>query len=291
MTYAPPPLHSLQLPSDLIARGEVSPEDLPGANIMLIGDGGTGKTYSIRTLVEAGLEVFVIFTEPGMEVLADLPADRLHWNYVKPASPSFADMIASAKKINTMNIKMLSDLTDINKSKYANFIDILSTLNDFTCQRTGKSYGSVETWGADRVLVIDGLSGLSIASMNLGTGSKPVKNMADWGIAMDNLERLIIKLCVDTQAMFVLLAHMEREKDELTGGTSLTMSTLGNKLAPKLPRFFSDIVHTKRVVDKWTWSTVTSNMCLKTRNLPLKDNLKPDFGPIVRSWQKANKSA
>ncbi len=264
--------------------------ELPGANVMLIGDGGTGKTYSLRTLVKAGLEVFVIFTEPGMEVLADIPSDKLHWRYVKPASPSFADMIDSAKKINTMDIKMLANLNDINKRKYANFVDILSALDNFVDQRTGQSYGSVEDWGPERALVIDGLSGLSIASMNLGTGSKPIRNQGDWGIAMDNLERLIIKLCMDTEAMFVLLAHMEREKDEITGGTSLTMSTLGNKLAPKLPRFFSDIVHTKRLVDKWTWSTVTSNMALKTRNLPLRDDLAPDFGPIVKSWRTANKT-
>jgi hypothetical protein len=41
-----------------------------------MGASGTGKTHSIRTLVDAGLEVFVLFTEPGMEVLADVPADK-----------------------------------------------------------------------------------------------------------------------------------------------------------------------------------------------------------------------
>jgi len=264
------------------------PPSVPGVNVMLCGTSGSGKTHSLRTLLDAGLEVFVLFTEPGMEVLADTPSDRLHWHYVPPASPDFADMISSAQKINTMSIKMLSDLPDINKRKYTEFIDVLTTLSNFKCDRTGQAYGSVDSWGPDRVLVVDSLTGLSLSAMNLVTGSKPVKCLADWGIAIDNLERLITKLCVDTKCHFVLLSHLEREVDEVTGGTSLMASTLGRKLAPKLPRFFSDVVHVKRSNDgKFVWSTTTSNVDTKTRNLARKEDLPPSFVPIIESWKKS----
>lgn len=258
----------------------------PGVNVMLCGTTGTGKTHSIRTLVEAGLEVFVLFTEPGMEVLADLPADKLHWKYIAPAAPAFADMIASATKINTMSFEALTKLPDINKRNYTEFIDVLTSLSNFTCDRTGEAFGSVDSWGPERVLVVDSLTGLSIMAMNLVAGSKPVKSMADWGVAIDNLERLITKLCVDTKCHFVLLAHLEREVDEVTGGTSLMASTLGRKLAPKLPRFFSDVVQAKRNVDKFVWSTAASNVDLKARNLPISDTISPDFGLILTSWRK-----
>ncbi len=281
---APDLAPSLDLPEEILARA--SPiNELPGVNVLLIGDGGSGKTHALRTLVDCGIEVFIIFTEPGMEVLADIPADKLHWNYTKPASPSFADMIDSARKINTMTFKMLTDLTEIKKSKYANFIDILKSCDNYVCSRTGKSYGSVEDWGPDRALVIDSLSGLGIAAMNLGTGSKPVKNQGDWGVAMDNLDRLITKLCVDTNAIFVLTAHIDRNTDEISGGTTLTVSTLGQKLAPKLTRFFSDVVHVKRKIDKFYWSTVTPNFALKARNLPLKDDIPPTFKTILDKWR------
>ncbi len=287
----PAPSSSLTLSPEVSSRAIPAPYDLPGANFMLVGGSGTGKTHSIRTLCDAGLEVFVLFTEPGMEVLADVPADKLHWHYIKPASPTFEAMIDSAKKINTFTMKMLSELTDINKSKYGNFIDVLSSLNSFTCDRTGQNYGSVEYWKSDRVIVIDSLSGLSIAAMNLGTGSKPVKSQADWGIAMDNLERLIIKLCVDTEAVFVLTAHLEREVDELTGGTTMMPSTLGRKLAPKLPRFFSDVVHVKRIGTKFSWSTTTANVDLKARNVKLTDDLPPSFVPLIENWRRAEVKA
>ena len=265
---------------------EAIPYKVPGTNTMLCGATGTGKTHCIRTLVDAGLEVFVLFTEPGMEVLSDIPPEKLHWKYIAPATPDFADMISSATKINTMSFEALTKLPDINKRKYTEFIDVLTALSNFTDERTGKSYGAVDEWDQSRVLVLDSLSGLSIMAMNLVAGSKPVKSMADWGVAIDNLERLLTKLCVDTQCHFVLTAHLEREIDEVTGGTSLMASTLGRKLAPKLPRFFSDVIHVKRNADKFVWSTASSNVDLKARNLPIADNLEPSFASLIKAWKE-----
>lgn len=263
---------------------------LPGVKEMLCGATGSGKTHAIRTLVEAGLEVFVLFTEPGMEVLADVPSDKLHWHYIPPASPDFADMITSAEKINTMSFEMLTKLPDINKKKYHEFVDVLVCLSNFTDDRTGQTYGAVDDWDSSRVLVLDSLTGLSLMAMNLVTGSKPVKSLADWGVAIDNLERLLVKLCVDTKCHFVLISHLERETDEITGGTSLMASTLGRKLAPKLPRYFSDVIHVVRRADKFLWSTVTTNVDLKARNIKLADNLAPSFVPIIEAWRKSNAS-
>lgn len=253
---------------------------------MLVGATGTGKTHSIRTLLEAGLEVFVLFTEPGQEVLADVSSDKLHWHYIPPAAPDFDSMIASATKINTMSFEGLAKLPDIDKRKYTEFIDILTCLSNFKCDRTGNTYGSVDSWEADKVLVVDSLSGLNIAAMNLVAGSKPVKSMADWGCSMDNLERLITKLTVDLKCHFVLTAHLEREVDEVTGGTTLMASTLGRKLAPKIPRFFSDVIHVKRQGDKFLWSTATANADLKARNLPISDSVPPSFKPLIENWKK-----
>lgn len=263
---------------------------LPGSNVMLVGATGTGKTHSIRTLVEAGLEVFVIFTEPGMEVLSDIPSDKLHWKYIPPSTTDWASMLDSASKINRLAFKALTELGDINKSKYTEFLTLLTTLSNFVDDRTGECFGAVDSWDGSRALVVDSLSGLNIMAMNLVTGSKPVKSMADWGVAIDNLERLLTKLCVDTKCHFILTAHLERETDEMTGGTSLMASTLGRKLAPKLPRFFSDVIHVKRNAEQFVWSTASMNVDLKARNLPISDNLPPSFIPIIDSWRKREAS-
>jgi len=257
----------------------------PGFNTMLVGATGSGKTYSLRTLLDAGLEVFILATEPGIaSTLGDTDTSKMHWHYVAPAAPGLQSLMESAKKVNTMGMDMLSKLKDINKSKYSQFLDVLSTLANFTDDRTGQSYGSVEDWGTDRVIIVDSLSGLNIMAMDLVVGAKPVKSMSDWGISMDNLERLIMMLCTGVRASFVLTTHLEREQDEVSGAIQLMASTLGKKLAPRLPRFFDDVVQAKRTGTEFSWSTATLNVDLKARNLPISEKLTPSFKPIVTSW-------
>lgn len=259
---------------------------LPGWNMLLMGASGTGKTYSIRTLVDCGITPFCLFLEPGFEVLGDIPPEKLHWHYIKPADTPWTAMIDSATKINTFSFKTLTEMGDMNKKQYGQFIDVLKSLNNYTCDRDGKTYGDVCSWGTDRCLVVDSMSGLNIMAMNLVVGSKPVKSMADWGVAMDNLERLVQKLCVDTRCNFVMIAHTERETDEVMGGSKIMASTLGKKLGPKLPRFFSDVVLAVKEGDKFSWSTAAMGADLKARNLPIKDGLPPSFQQIVESWKR-----
>lgn len=269
---------------------ETSIKQIPAPKILLVGSTGCGKTHSIRTLLDAGMEVFCVFTEPGMEVLSDTDPEKLHWHYIAPASTPWAQMIDSATKINTMALDSLAKMTDINKRQHTEFIELLTTLSNFKDDRTGKEFGSVDSWGNDRFLVVDSLSGLNIMAMNLVTGTKPVKSMSDWGIAMDNLERLITKLTVDLNCGLVLTAHLERETDEVTGGVSLMASTLGKKLAPRLPRFFSDVIQAKRIEDKFSWSTATFNVDLKARNVAINDNLPASFVPLLKNWKEKQHS-
>jgi hypothetical protein len=263
------------------------PVQPPGTNTLLMGGTGSGKTYSIRTFLEAGVTPFVLATEPGIEsTLGDIPEDQLHWHYIPPANIGWAELADSAKKINQFDLKTLSGLTDINKRKYNQFMEVIEQCNNFTCQRTGEKFGDVSSWGPDRAFIIDSLSGLNVMAMNLVVGSKPVKSMADWGIAMDNLERLIMKLTSDTRCYFVLTAHVEREVDEVTGGTSVMASVLGRKLAPKIPRFFDDVVLCQQNGGKFTWSTSATGTDLKARNLPISSDIAPTFKRIVERKRK-----
>lgn len=266
----------------------------PGLNEMLVGATGTGKTYALRTLLDAGLEVFILATEPGIaSTLGDTDPERMHWHYIAPAAPGLDSLLDSATKINTMSMKGLANMTDINKSKYSQFLEVLTTLANFKDDRTGKEYGSVESWDTDRVIVIDSLSGLNVMAMDLVVGAKPVKSMSDWGIAMDNLERLIMTLCTAVRAHFILTAHLEREQDEVTGAIKLMAGTLGKKLGPRLPRFFDDVIQCTKSDDgkTWLWATQTLNVDTKTRNLPYSEKIIPTFKPVIETWRaKAGRS-
>lgn len=274
------------------------PFHLPGFNVLLMGPAGTGKTHSIGTLVDQGHEVFYLALESGMESLLGYWKDRgkeipknLHWHKLAAPKASFTEMIGNAKNINTLNLESLAKMVDPNKSKHNQFVSLLEALNNFPDDRTGEKYGPVNEWDQSKFLVMDGATGVSQCAMSLVIGGKAVRSQSDWGIAQDQVEKLIRMLCDNCACHFVLLAHVERESDLVLGGVKLMISTLGKALAPKIPSMFSDVILTERAGDKWSWNTASAMADVKTRNLPIASGIEPTFKTIVDKWRSRNTAA
>lgn len=265
---------------------------LPGVNVLLMGPAGTGKTHSIGTLVESGVEVFYLGLEPGLESLLGYFTDRgkpvpdnLHWHQLDAPKASFMDMLDSANKINTMALDSLAKMADPKRSNHNQFIKLLEALNNFPDDRTGQKFGCTDAWTPSRALVLDGMAGLSRAAMSLVVGGKPVKNQSDWGIAMDTVERILRMLTDNCRCHFVLIGHVERETDAVLGGVKISLSALGNKLGPKITPMFSDVILTVREGSKFTWDTGSAMADVKTRNLPIASANPADFRAIINKWQ------
>lgn len=266
--------------------------ELPGVNVMVEGPTGRGKTTSLGTMVDAGIETFVLFTENGLETTLGYWKDRgkevppnLHWHILPPFKESWKTMIEGAEKVNTIALDQWAKMTDPNRGSYSRFVDLLKLLANFEDQRTGQKFGAVDTWGTGRCLAIDSLTGLSYFAMSLVIGGKPVKSLPEWGAAQDQLERLLRQLCDGCRCHFVLTAHIEREVDLVQGGTKMMASTLGKALAPKLPPMFSDVILAVRDGTKFSWDTADANADLKARNLPIASGLVQDFGVIIAKWK------
>lgn len=280
--------------ADTEATDEPSPPPLQGTSTLLLGGPGSGKTYSLATFLEAGKKLAIIFTEPrGPEsILAacearDIPIDNLHWRYISPMAPTWETLQNNAWMISNSSYQALSEMkAGLNKPEYRQFIKLLETMSNFTDERTGEEIGPIDSLSPDWVFVLDSLSGLNLMAMDLVVGAKPAKHQGEWGVAMDNEERLIQKLCSDLNCFFVLTAHIEKEIDEVQGGMKITAGALGRKLAPKLPRFFSDVVHAYREGSNFFWSTTSEGFDLKMRNLQIHGKLQPDFGQIVSVWDE-----
>ena len=269
-----------------------SPSLLAGVNILVEGPTGTGKTYALGTIADSGVELFALFTESGLETLLGYWTDRglsippnVHWHVLDRPAGNFATMEAAALKINTYAQESLHKMQDPDRAKHNQFVGLLRTLADFPDDRTGKKYGAVDSWGPDRCLALDSLTGINPIAMSLVVGGKPVKSQADWGIAMDQIEKLIRQLTDGCRCHFVLTAHVEREIDQVFGGMRITVSTLGRALAPKIPPMFSDVVLSYREGAKFLWSTANPSADLKARNLPIADGLLQDFKVILDKWQ------
>lgn len=257
---------------------------IPAPKVILMGDSGTGKTHCLRTLLDAGITPFIIFTEPGMETLGDI-LDQCHWVYVPPGQASWAGLRKIAEMVNTLDYDGVAKMRDANKRQYNQLLHIIELCNDFVDSK-GKHFGDVMSWGTDRALVMDSLSGLSDMASQLTVGGKPVKGMQDWQVAQNTLKTLLDKLTTGCRCMYVLTAHLAREKDELTGGTTLMVNTLGQKLAPEVPKYFSDAIQTIRQGDKFSWSTAGTNIAVKARNVPISNQIPPSFKPLIESWKK-----
>ena len=167
---------------------------------------------------------------------------------------------------------------------------LLNTLANFKCERTGVAFGDVTKWEDDRALVIDSLSGLSLISWMLTLGYKPAAHQGEWGVAMNFIEQLLLKISSDRKAFFIMNAHVEKELNEITGVAQIMASTLGRKLAPKIPRFFSEVVYAKRSIRDgkplFTWATVNATADLKNRSLPIATDLEQNFKPIVDAYRR-----
>lgn len=243
------------------------------------------------TYILAGVEVFVIGTEPSfvdslIDGARELKADmtKLHWMSVLPATEGWDALDEMVSKIGSLDFEGISKLKGVGKDKTrVPAMNLMNALKDFRDEHTGTSYGSFTRWGDDKVLVIDSLSGLSTIAWYLTVGNKPTGAPGEWNIAMNFIEALLMKINSDRKCYFTITAHIEKEMDEIAGTMRIMTSTLGRKLAPKIPRFFSEVVYAKRVKEapEFRWSTIDNAADLKNRVLPVGDKLPPTFVPVV----------
>jgi len=261
----------------------VSP--LPGIKVMLIGGSGSGKTYAIRTLIDAGITPMCIFTENSFDVLNDTQPSQLHWMYIPPSHDNVQTLLDVAKRVSMLNADQLQKTHDMSRAQTNQYIPLLDAMMNFKCARTGETFGNVSTWGTDRCLVIDSLSGLTIAATKLAVGEKYAMTQPEFQIAMKVIENLINQICTGFHCHSVVTAHMEREVDEVNGGVKIYASTLGRKLAPLLPRYFTDVILAKRLGTKFIWDSADPQADLKSRNAPIAPELPPSFAPLIAKWK------
>ncbi len=273
---------------------------------LLMGAQGSGKSTALATFLDAGVELFVVGTEPNAaDSLLDAvdgkhdgrkrDRSKVHFHAVAAAPPGWGEMMDVATSIQGKSYEDLSKIKDgIAKSKMTHWIDLIKAFQDFPDDLTGNRFGDVTTWGADRALVIDSLSGLNVMARQFTVGLKPSMAQGEWGVAMELEGGLIRKVVADRGAFFVLVAHLDRNVDEITQATKLMPAALGNKLAPQLAKDFSEIVLTRKIAigvgpaatAKFVWSTLDATADLKNRALASGSELPPSFVPLVEAHRK-----
>lgn len=254
------------------------------SNVLICGEIGTGKTHSLRSLHKFKHIALTTTDNDPDSVLGDIPCEgdgnEFHWTHIVPGGVSWATMIRVAKIINQTSNSKLQDMENIDANKYQQFIQLLEAKSNFTCDRCKKIIGPLDDLDTSWAVVDDNLTGISKMGMDIVVGAKPVRTLPDWGVAMEMVHNYLFKCTGDLTASYVLLAHTAREKDEISGGTYVTLSTLGVKLAPKILPMFSEVIEANKDGDSFWWATTGTGITLKNRVLPISADLDPDFALI-----------
>lgn len=267
-------------------------------SIMILGDIGSGKTSSIISALKAGLEVFVFVTEnTGVESLIDackrekVDISRLHWKRCVGTPQSWDVMLKQAKMTNSMGVAEIQKQdSGLERFSYPAFIDLIMACKDFVCDRDKQHYGDVMTWGDDRLLVLDSQSGLNEIISTHVCGHRITMTQPEFGVVQNHIYNLINTFC-SLNCFFALTGHIESEIDEIAGTSRFMVSTVGKKLAPKLPRVFSEVVLAKAVENnKYQWTTVDPKVATKVRALP-RGVIPADFAILVKAYHERKAEA
>ena len=268
---------------------------LIGPKIELLGESGTGKTYSLGTLVdwcqEHGKEAFYLGVENSLETLLGYWRDRkleipacLHWHQTVTQPLTLASLLQAADNVGKLSYEAITKMVDPNRYQNNAFWKILAACSDFPDDRTGKKFGPVDKWSADRVLMLDSFTELSNAAMKMVIGAKPTAAPPDYGVAQNNLMNFL-RLCTQgIPCTFIMTAHPARDKDELTGTTKIQTATVGTAIQGQIPPLFSDVIWTVREGDKFFWDTAAYGVTTKTRSLGYRSKIDPDFKQIMNLW-------
>lgn len=261
-------------------------------NVLLQGHSGTGKSTALLTLIPADITPFIIATEANaLMVYGRVPCPKLHYRYIKAGAPTWGAMREALVTVNTLSNDLLQKMAGVQKERHNQILDVVGACANFKCDRCGKEFGDITSWGEDRAIVFDSYSGINDLAMMNTVGGKPILTQPDWGVAMRSEHTLLQMMTNIPTALFICIAHLASERDLVTGATQVVPSALGTKNAPDMPRMFTDVITACREGTKFRWSTVEANHVAAARHVPWSGDIPTDFGPLMAEWRRLNKQA
>ncbi len=263
------------------------------SNIIIQGDVNTGKSRSLITLLPeytdergrlhkgAGQRVALIGIEANAEVALGpnlcSHGHGIHYHYIPTIAITWHEYKNWMSIINSMNIEKALQIDDPNRRKCRQLLDVIDSCNAFTCDICGEDFGDMGEWGDDWTACLDGLTGLTTIARHLCVGMKPILSRPDYNPVMGAVENFLDLWWGATRCNTVLLSHVDREVSPITGTTSITIHTIGQKLAPRLVKKPDEIITTTYDEGRYHWHTELPGQITKTRRMPRGVDFEPDF--------------
>jgi hypothetical protein len=221
--------------------------------LLLLGHSSVGKTGALATLAAAGYRLFIYDFDNGTQILLDetiLPREFRKNVFVKTFTDKLKDAKGTVDGAPTAFTGFIENLENWKELKTPGKPAVADTTGKITQTAVLPTYemlGNPGTWGPKDVLIVDSLTFLGNAAMrytlfiNNRMGQPP--QLQHWGEAIRMQEDVIARLYSEqVKCNVIICAHLLPVSDNTDGGImKLWPSALGNKLAPKIGRYFNNV--------------------------------------------------
>ena len=279
------------------------------ANILLYGDGGSGKSTAVATLFKMNnpdLKVRYLMTEAnamdGMEEgLArhgiKLNPGQLHYMVCRP-NPATSVTSAQIAKEYEQNYLQLSEsdalkvkIASGDRAKRTAFVTILKGMATFKgidyVTKEVTDLGDYLKWDDNTVFVIDSLTSCVDYLVNEVKATRIATVQSDYNHVQTNLmNKIIIPLTEQSQCSIIMLGHpvigedqtVKQPKEEENKITKLYPRTFGQALNNTIVSKFSETIYSYvDRQDNFYWAGKKEGVATSPRKIPRQDKLVPDF--------------
>lgn len=206
--------------------------------LLFIGDSGAGKSGALASLAAAGYNLRIIDVDNGLDVLANLLHD--------PKGPYGAEALGRVDYETITDKMKKGPAGKLIPSKATVWNRVMDLLTDWKTETA--NFGPLETWTTQDVLVIDSLTMLSTAALNLvlmmnnRLGGRV--EQSDWYVGQQMIEGMCQMLYDEAvKCNVIITSHIKYiGPDNMEKGYP---NTLGKALPPVLGRYFNTTLMAK----------------------------------------------
>lgn len=211
--------------------------DHPSTNLvklLAIGDAMAGKTGSLVSLVKAGYKLRVIDLDNKLDVLRQ---------YVLRECP---EMIANVEYRTVADKRKAGSMGAVISGTPKAYIDTVKMLERWKYDDI--DLGSPADWGPDCILVIDSLSRLCDAAYDWAGAITPSGKSGEqdgravYGTAQEAMINMLSMLVSDGMETNIIIICHGQYYDLPDGTTKIFPQGIGQKLSPKIPQYFPNMV-------------------------------------------------
>lgn len=263
---------------------------------LIYGEAGTGKTCSLRTLLNCGQKVRFLAAEnnaiEGIKTALHMWEKETKKPY--PSAEDFAlmipsrpkrtinDLVKTQEKFIKVPLETAMKSVDPDRNKFTRYLEVLRATVNFKDTASGTDFGCIDDWDDSVTLAIDGLTIICEAISQATVGGKLTISQPEWGAMQKTLVEFMRQLTEDLNCNLVVLAHPVKETDAILGTQRIYPANLGQALNNSLPSFFTEVIYSFRSGKEFLWSTNHKQAVTRQTTLPLEEKMPQDFSQLLR---------